>query len=110
MTPSKSRKAKRRQRRKRKRRQKPLEGLNHKLAQGPLRKGKFVIEPSGEVKMSEYTRMILDFELTELNSSRLAFSTLLALRMEDVPRMIARIVVYAGNLFQPRSKVSSSTS
>jgi hypothetical protein len=53
MTSSKSRKAKRRQRRRRKRRQKPLEGLKRKLEQGPLQGQEFVIEPSGEVKMSE---------------------------------------------------------
>ena len=57
MTSSKSKKAERRrrrqQRRKRKRRQKPLEGLKRKLEQGPLQGQEFVIEPSGEVKMSE---------------------------------------------------------
>lgn len=53
MASSKSRKAKRRQRRRRKRRQKPLEGLKRKLEQGPLQGQEFVIEPSGEVKMSE---------------------------------------------------------
>ena len=53
MTSSKSKKAKQRQRRRHKRRQKPLEGLKRKLEQGPLQGQEFVIEPSGEVKMSE---------------------------------------------------------
>ncbi len=53
MTSSESRKAQRRQRRRRKRRQKPLESLKRKLEQGALQGQEFVIEPSGEVKMSE---------------------------------------------------------
>lgn len=53
MTSSKSRRAERRRRRRRKRRQKPLESLKRKLEQGPLQGQEFVIEPSGEVKMSE---------------------------------------------------------
>jgi hypothetical protein len=53
MTPSKSKKDKRRRRRRRKRKQKPLENLKRRLEQGPLRGQEFVIEPSGEVKMSE---------------------------------------------------------
>jgi hypothetical protein len=51
MTPSKPKKSKRR--RKRKRKQKPLESLKRRLEQGLLRGQEFVIEPSGEVKMSE---------------------------------------------------------
>ena len=82
MTSSKSRKAKRRQRRRRKQRQKPLESLKRKLEQGPLRKGKFVIEPSGEVKMSEvltdFIEPYLEFANTEEDHRKLLMLAIVA--------------------------------
>jgi len=76
MTPSKPN-WKSKQRHRRKRKQKPLENLKRRLEQGPLG-GKFIIEPSGEVKMSEVLTAFIEPYLESANTEE-AYRKLLML-------------------------------
>jgi hypothetical protein len=76
-------------RRKRQRKQKRFENLEKKLKQGPFRKDKIVIEPSGEVKMSkvltDFVEPYLEFTETEEDHRKLLTLAVMAWNASFLP-------------------------
>ena len=76
-------------RRKRQRKQKRFENLEKKLEQGPFRKDKIVIEPSGEVKMSkvltDFVEPYLEFTETEEDYRKLLALSVMAWNASFLP-------------------------
>lgn len=99
MASSKSKKTRRR--RERKHKQKRFEGLTKKLEQGPFHGEKIVIEPSGEVKMSEvltdFVEPYIEFTDTEEDYRKLLTLAVMAWNASFLPEkeqqdMIDRIL------------------